>query len=95
MSFTKPEVVALMAKLDDMFEQVKTARAFRNSLEEDMIVQKGEKNYKEYRNADLAYRSVNHAYYDGIEELRKLLEASGLYTVARIIEIAKKWNILF
>ena len=75
MSFTKPEVVALMAKLADMFEQVKTARAFRDSLEKDMIVLKEEKNYREYCNADLAYRSVNHAYYDGIEELRALIDA--------------------
>ena len=66
-------IVALRAKLDVMFSKVQATRQIRDELDiECHILHKG---FDAYIKADVEYRTARNTYWNGIEELRALIDA--------------------
>ena len=63
---------ALRAKLDVVFTQVQATRKIRDDLDECLVLQKCS---NAYIKADVEYRTARNTYWNGIEELRALLDA--------------------
>jgi hypothetical protein len=72
---TTSAIADLKARLDVVFVQVQATRQIRDNLDNEWQILKKEPGFDALVKADIEYRTVLNTYWDGVEELRILIEA--------------------